>query len=497
MHISIPETKEITEPGKRSQYTVFCLHCNGVFHCAVRYSQCHEFNEAVRKKFNNHPVCAEFPPKRMLSLNSEQLSQRRKQLEKYWQQVSQDQQLSGSSLFTDFLRDGQKEVQEYCEEVEITIYLVNKKSVTMTILSTDQTDQVLEDVCKELNIEEDLTYYFNLFMVREDGKRFSIVRPLQDFECPYISLERTNNPEYKIQIRKGYWDPSDDEKLADSTVAINLVYLQAVEDVKLKHLDLTDDNKTELAALKEAGDKQGFVELCASIPGYCCYKWKNVIADYPEEDSRVEVSLGAYELRIRDKGGELHAFSVTRMRCWKISSDRPSEKDDPVLPYDDEGQESPLTLSFDYLLAKDELKWITLRSSNAIVMSMILQLVVDELIRKKRKQPLRKPSDRERKPRPQIRRRAPKADPIALTDDDAATKSTTIKDSGGDGGTKASAPKKVIVKAKKAAKTGAELAQGLADEVNESSKKDQGLGIDVVDSVKNERVFGGIGDDDL
>ena len=33
------------------------------------------------------------------------------------------------------------------------------------------------------------------------------------------------------------------------------------------------------------------------------------------------------------------------------------------------------------------------------------QLVVDELVRKKRGEPLRKPSDRERKPRPQLRRR--------------------------------------------------------------------------------------------
>ena len=42
------------------------------------------------------------------------------------------------------------------------------------------------------------------------------------------------------QIRKAYWDPVFDENLVESSVASNLVYLQAVEDVKLKHLDYNE-----------------------------------------------------------------------------------------------------------------------------------------------------------------------------------------------------------------------------------------------------------------
>lgn len=84
-----------------------------------------------------------------------------------------------------------------------------------------------------------------------------------------------------------------------------------------------------------------------------------MVCDYPEKDTEVMVSIGAYALRIREANGEDSSFSVTRMRCWKISSDKPSTKNDEVLPYDEEGADSPLTLSFDYLIAKDELKWVT------------------------------------------------------------------------------------------------------------------------------------------
>ena len=39
-----------------------------------------------------------------------------------------------------------------------------------------------------------MTYYFGLFLVRENGKRFTIVRPLQDFECPYVRTARVLTP---------------------------------------------------------------------------------------------------------------------------------------------------------------------------------------------------------------------------------------------------------------------------------------------------------------
>lgn len=459
---------------------MFHLHCNGVFHCAVRYSQLYAFNEEIRKAYNSEH-CRAFPPKRLLSLTNEQLEERRIKLEQYWQLLANDQQISNSTIFTEFLLHAQEEVKLFCEEVDLTIYLVNKKSVLVKSMSTDQTDEVLEDACEAIGVEKEYMFYFGLYLVREDGKRFSIVRPLQDFECPYISLERVNNPEYKIQLRKGYWDPALDGQLFDADVALNLVYIQAVEDVKLKHMDLTEEDKSELASLKEDGDKKGFVEYCGKLPGYCFYKWKNVCIDYPEQDDEVTVSIGAYELRVRTNDGTDTVYPVTRMRCWKISSDKPSNKNDEVLPYDEAGKDSPLTLAFDYLVAKDELKWVTLRSSNAIVISMILQLVVDELVRKKRGQQVRKPLDKPRKPRPQIRPRPPEPEkPAPMPDTPGVTaRADPLQEA---------AKKKLEKEEAKEAKAAKKLEKDSVAKtpISINSKTNDNL-----------RVFHGIGDDDL
>lgn len=44
---------------------------------------------------------------------------------------------------------------------------------------------------------------------------------------------------------------------------------------------------------------------------------------------------------------------------------------------------SGLELSFEYLMSKDKLQWITVTSEQAILMSICLQSLVDELLMKK------------------------------------------------------------------------------------------------------------------
>eukprot|EP00038_Savillea_parva_P013364 m.8091 g.8091 ORF g.8091 m.8091 type:complete len:501 (+) comp2501_c0_seq2:71-1573(+) len=421
MHFSIPETRELfKDPATKSgQYTVYHLHCNGVFHCYFRYSQAFQLNEDLKRAGHKHPCLANFPAKRILALTTPQVIERREALEAWFQKIGQDHAMSNSNEFREFLLNQQDEVKESCEEVEITVYLVNKKCITVNALSTDQTDEILEAVCNDIGVAPELTYYFGLFLVKEDGKRFSIIRPLQDFESPHISLGRycqtsgadgeTANSDYKIQLRKAFWDTSLDKDFLGDAVATNLVYIQAVEDVRLKHLDMTDAHREQLAQFRENGDKASFVKLCGEIPGYCFYRWKHCLIDYPEKDTKVTASIGPYELRVRDETtGKDTSYSVTRMRCWKISSDSPSTIEDENGGDDmnaDDAAESKLTLSFDYLFAKNRLQWVTIRSKHAIVLSMLLQSVVDELVRKNKKQPIRQPADRPRRPKPELRPR--------------------------------------------------------------------------------------------
>jgi hypothetical protein len=58
------------------------------------------------------------------------------------------------------------EVTEFSADVEA--FLVNGKSVTVKVGAFDRTDQVLEKVASEIQLAPKLTYYFGLFLEKED-----------------------------------------------------------------------------------------------------------------------------------------------------------------------------------------------------------------------------------------------------------------------------------------------------------------------------------------
>lgn len=84
------------------------------------------------------------------------------------------------------------------------------------------------------------------------------------------------------------------------------------------------------------------------------------------------------------------AFRVTRIRSWRITTkvqvcysdsfQRPLFTD-PFFQ-DNEIDRPKLELSFEYLLSKDRLQWITIDSPQVIFLSLCLQSMVEELMRK-------------------------------------------------------------------------------------------------------------------
>jgi len=72
-------------------------------------------------------------------------------------QISADARIRQSTLFNTFLREAQSEVKLFCEQVSLDIWLLNNKSVSMDILSTDETEDVLE-VCLVVSCNENVTF---------------------------------------------------------------------------------------------------------------------------------------------------------------------------------------------------------------------------------------------------------------------------------------------------------------------------------------------------
>ncbi|XP_041043375.1 sorting nexin-17 isoform X1 [Carcharodon carcharias] len=385
MHFSIPETEALSADNG-STYVAYNIHVNGVLHCRVRYSELYGLHEQLRKEYGTN-VLPHFPPKKIFTLTAAEVEQRREQLEKYIQSVRQDCLLGGSEAFNSFLRKAQQETQQIpTQEVQLDVYLSNGQKVKVNIFSSDQTEDVLEAVAAKLDLPDDLVGYFSLFLIREGSDdSCSFVRKLQEFELPYISVTSLKNTEYRIVLRKSYWDTAYDNDVMENRVGLNLLYAQTVADIERGWILVNKEQHRQLKSLQEKGSKKEFISLAQTLKYYGYIKFDPCITDFPEKGCHVIVSAGNNELNFHVKlpNDQIKegSFKVTRMRCWRVTSSQvPLMNGTANSP----GKtETKLELAFEYLMSKDRLQWVTISSPQAIMMSISLQAMVDELMVKK------------------------------------------------------------------------------------------------------------------
>uniref|UniRef100_A0A8C4QX78 Sorting nexin 17 n=1 Tax=Eptatretus burgeri TaxID=7764 RepID=A0A8C4QX78_EPTBU len=261
MHFSVPDTEERADETGIT-YIAYNIHVNGAFHCRVRFSQLHALNEQLKKDIGSI-LPYHFPPKRLLSLTTSQVEQRREQLERYIQLVTKPLYL-------------QETQQVPTEDVQLVVSLPNGQLVELDVRSTDRTEQILQ-VLKYIRRAQTLKYY------------------------GYIQF-----------------DPC--------------------------------------------------------------------ITDFPEKGCKVIVSAGNKELNFRvqlpNEQVKEGSFKVTRMRCWRVTSCMHTTNG--VTPTTATSKvDVHLELAFEYLMSKDKLQWVSISSQQAIMMSICLQSMVDELMLKK------------------------------------------------------------------------------------------------------------------
>eukprot|EP00048_Salpingoeca_helianthica_P021687 m.13786 g.13786 ORF g.13786 m.13786 type:complete len:552 (-) comp6285_c0_seq2:391-2046(-) len=389
MHFAIPETRDqfLDPENRKGAYVSFSVFINGVYHCSLRYSQLLDFYTALKAQFPEQMASIPFPPKKMLALTGAELNERRKSLERFIQSVSTSQTILKSPMFINFFNSAQKEVQVWCEEVSVNVFFSNGKSAQIKCLTTDQTDDILEDACKHIGLAEDLTYFFGLFLVQDNGADGRVVRRLQEFESPYISLERVDKATHKLMIRRAYWEPSADAALFKDAVAVNMIYVQAAADLKQGRINPDAAVRAKLAELKEKGNKAEYLRVMRTVRNGFHEFVDGCTIDFPAAAEGM-CSVGVNEIRFHDRARRKeYTFLITRMRCWKVSG----------------ALSGSLELSFEYLKSADKLQWITIKSANVIHLSMTLQFMVDEMMRVRQGRLVRRPADRERQPKPQPR----------------------------------------------------------------------------------------------
>lgn len=209
--------------------------------------------------------------------------------------------------------------------------------------------------------------------MRKDNNNgdITIVRKLMDFESPFITLKTSSD--CRIIIRKNYWDPQYDLELMHDKIALNLLYIQTLSDVERGWIIASNDIKDQLSTLQARGNKRDYMKIVSNLPSYGCIQFSNVISDYPNDNHQVTIIIGNKELGIRTNFGKKiqeTKFKVTRMRCWRVTTILNDENDKNKK----DGQVYTYELSFEYLMAKNILKWIKLVTEQAMLISVCLQV---------------------------------------------------------------------------------------------------------------------------
>ncbi|KAF3427754.1 hypothetical protein E2986_05278 [Frieseomelitta varia] len=378
MHFSIPDTQEFIDTA--GSYVGYNIYINGLFHCTVRYKQLHSLHEQLAKDLDvSLPT---FPPKKFFSLTTNQQEERRLSLEKYIQTIGQNPVVSNSEILNGFLLNAQQETIRGPSNNEfIDIFLMNGCKITISVSTADHSGSVLEKVYKNLRLSEQYYSYFVLFIVAQDETNgIHLLRKLQNFESPFITIKHLHINGSKIVLGKNYWDIEYDLKLMNDEVAMNLLYIQAVAEIHWGWILITDELKNQLTDLQKHGKKKEYLDIVRVSKYHGYIQFAPCFCDYPQPNSKVLVAIGRNELNLRilyDGEQCEEVFKVSRMRCWRITTlQNGSERGD------EESEDFSLELSFEYLIAKNQLQWITITSEQAILMSVCLQAMIDELLSK-------------------------------------------------------------------------------------------------------------------
>ncbi|XP_053064171.1 sorting nexin-31 isoform X4 [Acinonyx jubatus] len=285
MHFCIPVSQQRPD-ALGGRYVLYSVYLDGYLFCRVRYSQLHRWNEQLRRIFGNS--LPPFPPKYYLAMTASMADERREQLEQYLQKVTMDPNMLRSDVFMDFLK---------------LVQLV---------------------VSHKIGLCQELLGYFGLFLIRfrKEGK-LSVMKKLADFELPYVSLRSAGMENCKVGLRKWYMDPSLDSMLMDCTAAVDLIHMQALQDIEQEWAKPTQAQRQKLEALQKEDNQTKFLELSQEVRHYGYLQLDPCTCDYPEPGCGAVLSVGNDEISccitLPDNQTQEIIFQMSRVKCWKVT----------------------------------------------------------------------------------------------------------------------------------------------------------------------------------
>lgn len=196
-----------------------------------------------------------------------------------------------------------------------------------------------------------------------------MVKWVAPFEIPFITIWNINNDSFQLDIRKWYTTPSTDAMLMGCTVAVDLLYAQAVQELELKWSRLTDQQTKTLEQLRITDNKVKFLELMQQVEHYSYQKLDPGVTDYLDAKTMVTVSVGNNELccsfQTRDNKTEMISLHISKVSQWHVLLHQPENTIDEK------------EFRFEYKDGHD-LKWITIWTNQAFLLSTWLKKMLSE-----------------------------------------------------------------------------------------------------------------------
>lgn len=203
------------------------------------------------------------------------------------------------------------------------------------------------------------------------------------------------------------------------SIALNVLYILTLSDVERGWILATHEQREQLHKLQQSGNKREYLEVAKTLPAYGCLKFTNATVAYPMQCNSIGTSdtidtttpandttsastaqriqrpasvyIGNKELCVRSFDGtklqQEMRFKVTLMRCWRVTTNYTDGSSSHIINRTDSLTATPIQtsmeLSFEYLIAKKKLQWVTISSEQAMLMSVCLQSMVEELLSRK------------------------------------------------------------------------------------------------------------------
>ncbi|NWY01189.1 SNX31 protein, partial [Nothoprocta ornata] len=324
-----------------------------------------------------------FPPKFYLAMTEAMAEERRARLEQYLQNVTLHPNITNSDVFVSFFRKLQQDTfQIETRRASLDVYLADGSSIGLDIQTSDTAERILEVIVMsyKMGLSRELIGYFSLFFIQDHGDgALSVVKKVAEFELPYVSLQSMKELHCKLGIRKWYMDPSLDTLLMDCGASINLLYLQAIQEIERNWIKPTKEKMQELEFLQKTENKVKFLELVREVQFYGYIRLDPCVCDYPEVGCSADVYVGNNEIncyiKLPTNQTKEVSFQINRLRCWQVT----------FLGAGKDGEEETLELRFEYR-DSDKWQWIVFYTKQAFLLSSCLKKIISEQMMKASKE---------------------------------------------------------------------------------------------------------------